>query len=535
MSEENMENQSKKLSEDKSENSDISAGEKNSPDNSGINSANENKASQNAEYIPPSGISENESADTVSDNDMPKNDDIDSGYTDAPDTGDTVPKKPPKKISVSAFVLSAIALILAAVMVTYTVCSSVYRKKLADEMKNNAAYGSYTSGTFDELEMLHSFFKVFSYYDLDDEELITAVLKAYTEATGDLYAEYYTAEEYAELTKATAGQSQGIGVTVINSQVEINSGKYQVIKIISVLPNSPALKAGVKVGDMIFYTGSGENRVAVDTQGYSAAMSALKGEKNTVAEFTVLRPKSDGTYEEISFEILREEFISESVMSRICATDPSVGIVKITEFDLTTPTQFSEAVDSLKEAGCTKFVFDVRYNGGGDLKSIVAILSYFLNEGDTIISTVTKSGDTEVIKSSAVSYTGDYAGCSVSKSDLGKYRDLKSVILCNGSTASAAELFTATFRDYDLADIVGTKTYGKGSMQSIYPLSYFGYDGAVRLTTRMYYPPCGEGYDGIGITPDDIVELSEEASKINIYELPDADDNQLQKAITHLG
>ena len=105
------------------------------------------------------------------------------------------------------------------------------------------------------------------------------------------------------------------------------------------------------------------------------------------------------------------------------------------------------------------------------------------------------------------------------------------MVLCNGSTASAAELFTATFRDYDLGTIVGTKTYGKGSMQSIMPLAYFGYGGAIKLTTRKYYPAFGEGYDGIGIEPDETVELSESAAKKNIYEITDAEDNQLCRAI----
>ena len=121
------------------------------------------------------------------------------------------------------------------------------------------------------------------------------------------------------------------------------------------------------------------------------------------------------------------------------------------------------------------------------------------------------------------------------KSDIGKYKDLKKVILCNGSTASAAELFTATFRDYDKlnATIVGTTTFGKGSMQQITPLMYYGYEGALKLTVALYYPASGEGYDGVGITPDVTVELSEAAASKNIYELADADDNQLQKALEY--
>ena len=110
--------------------------------------------------------------------------------------------------------------------------------------------------------------------------------------------------------------------------------------------------------------------------------------------------------------------------------------------------------------------------------------------------------------------------------------DLKFSVLVNKFSASAAELFTANIRDYELGRIVGVKTYGKGSMQTTFSLSRYGYDGALKLTTAYYFPPCGEGYDGIGITPHVIVELSEEAEQYNINLLPDHLDNQLSAAIS---
>ena len=131
-------------------------------------------------------------------------------------------------------------------------------------------------------------------------------------------------------------------------------------------------------------------------------------------------------------------------------------------------------------------------------------------------------------------FSGDYAGCSVSKEDIGKYRELDCVVLANEYTASAAELFTSNFRDYDLATIVGVTTYGKGSMQKIFSLADFGFSGGVKLTTNMYFPPCGESYEGIGIAPDVEIELSEAAASVNIYKLADEDDNQLQRAIQEL-
>ena len=115
--------------------------------------------------------------------------------------------------------------------------------------------------------------------------------------------------------------------------------------------------------------------------------------------------------------------------------------------------------------------------------------------------------------------------------DIGRYRDLPFSVLVNEYSASAAELFTANMRDHEIAKVVGVTTYGKGSMQTTYSLARHGYDGALKLTTAHYFPPCGEGYDGIGITPHVEVKLSEEAQKYNINLLPDHIDNQLAAAI----
>ena len=122
----------------------------------------------------------------------------------------------------------------------------------------------------------------------------------------------------------------------------------------------------------------------------------------------------------------------------------------------------------------------------------------------------------------------------MTKKDIGKYKDLKVAVVCNENTASAAELFVANFRDYGIGKVVGTTTYGKGSMQSIVDLASYGFEGGLRFTTRVYFPPCGESYDGIGITPDVIVELDEALLQTNIYEIDDAEDNQLQAAIETL-
>ena len=442
-------------------------------------------------------------------------------------------KKKTKKVSLGVFAVTCISLVLAAVMITYTCCSGFYRKKLAQIQTQNAISGvsSDSSELLDRLETLALIFEQLSITDYDANEMMNAVLKAYVRSSGDRYAEYYTAEEYLELMRSNTGASQGIGITIIQSSTVIDGVEKTAIKITNVTRNSPAEKFGLKINDLIIYVGIGENKKAIEELGgYALAVAAMQGAAGTNAEFTVRRFDGNGGYKDIDCLILREQFTADAVFPRVCSFDSSVGIVKIESFDLTTPVALKTSMDFLKQAGCTKFVFDVRFNPGGDLKSIEAVLSYFLNEGDTIIKTVDKKGTEEISTVKAVEYEDDYAPCSVKKEEIGMYRDLDFVVLTNGSTASAAELFTAALRDYDLCDIVGTTTFGKGSVQSIYPIKY-GLGGAVKLTTRMYYPPCNESYEGIGIVPDVTVELND---GVNVYDTDNSKDNQLVEAIKYI-
>lgn len=378
---------------------------------------------------------------------------------------------------------------------------------------------------FSELSLIDQLFRQLSLFELDDEAILNAILKGYVEGTGDKYAEYFTAEEYERFTSENQGETVGVGISVIQNT------ELSCIEVINVVPDSPALAAGVQPGDYIIYVGIGENKQSVAEIGYTMALDMLVGEKGTSAEFVVLR---DG--EEIEFSIIREKVVAVSVTSHVCtiAGYEKVGIVKITEFNVTTPVQFEEAVDALLKQGCDKFVFDVRYNPGGDLNSIKAVLAYFLNEGDTVIRIADRNGNETVQKIETVKYAGDYSPCNIEKEDIGKYRNLNFAVLTNGSTASAAELFTSALMDYKLSVTVGTTTYGKGTMQTTYSLEQFGYGGALKLTTRYYFPPLSDSYEGKGITPDVVVELDEALKNVNIYKITDEEDNQLRRAIEEL-
>ncbi len=445
------------------------------------------------------------------------------------------PPKEGKKIGLTAALSTVITAVVLAVLLTFSLTTAYMKQEIPNVVQ--PGQGSVEEDAFAELDVIDRLFRSLTMMeDLDDQAIITSVLKGYVAATGDLYAEYFTAEEFAEQTSTQNGEMCGIGVSVVNDILTVNGIDYQVITVANVYPDSPAEAAGVLPGDHIIFVGVGEERVLVQTLGYTEALNRMRGEEGTECAFVVYRrPQgaNDATsYEEVEITAIRQKFTTRSVMGRVHETNPSVGIIKMTGFDNTTLAQFTEAIETLKAEGCDRFVFDLRNNPGGLLTSVEDVLILFLQEGDTVISTKDSSGKETVTKIGVNEKGIVTCGSGVlTKDDLGKYRDLKFSLLVNEYSASAAELFTANIRDYELGKIVGVKTYGKGSMQTTYSLARYGYDGALKLTTAHYFPPCGEGYDGIGITPHLEVALSEEALKYNINLLPDELDNQLQAAI----
>lgn len=468
-------------------------------------------------------------------------------------------KKPDKKCSVSFVIVLLCVVIAVTMLLTYTLTWFSVRDRYVDQiwtqdlqistleaekaslesqlrlMEESLADG----GAFQKLEYLSLLFKYYSYYadTMDREAMLDAVLKAYAEATGDDYAEYYTEEEYAALVQDNVGSSVGIGVSVVQTEIPVNGVSQAVYQVISIYKNSPASGTSMRVGDYVIGVKIDGVYKTVGELGYTAFLNAIRGEEGTLVELLVYRAEGNG-YAQSEISMTRAAFVKESVSYYLAESDPTVGVVHISEFDLTTPTQFKEAVNALLAMGAAKFVFDVRNNPGGDLQSIKAVLTYFLDAGDLILSSIDKNGNAaRSYYAEAQTLTGVYASCSVSATEVGMYRDLDMVVLCNENTASAAEVFTSTLRDHKQTPIIGQTTYGKGIMQSYISLgmySYGLYDGWVKMTTYAYVTASGVPYHGIGILPDVEVALSEEAKSYNIYVLPQELDDQLLSAIARV-
>lgn len=433
-----------------------------------------------------------------------------------------------KKISIGATIVVVLLCCVVTFQTTFIVLQNKYEQKYLETAvhavnpdpshqpseepdPNSGTDGIYVEGpsaeflskVVDKLSMVDYIYRSLYIGEMDDETLIDGILSGYVTATGDDFGAYYNAEAFKEFTNDMDGELVGIGVNVIYNP------DFRAIEILSVIPDSPALQAGVEPGDIIYTVG--EDRVPVAELGYYPAINQLRGEVGTQAIFTVLR--GEDYTEEVTFRIRRDKVTEITVMEHKYALDPTVGVIKITGFDHKTTTQFVNAVEKLVSEGCTSFVVDLRYNPGGELSSIVATLDYILPEGP-IIRIMDKDGN------QVDAYYSEATELNVPMA-----------VLVNGSTASAAELFTAAVRDYGKAVIVGTTTYGKGTMQTTIPL---GDDSAVSVTYRMYNPPFSDNYNGIGIVPDVVVELDEALAEKNYHKITDEEDNQLAAAVKAL-
>lgn len=335
--------------------------------------------------------------------------------------------------------------------------------------------------------------------EINDEALKEALIEGYLSGIGDKYSAYMTKDEYAAYAEELKGNAVGIGVNVIYSIEEAW------IQIINVYPDSPAEKAGIAVGDLIIAV----EGVALSEIGCYEALDRLSGAEGTRVTVTLQRGDT-----ELIVTCERKALNISSVSSHVFSGDATVGVIRISEFISTTPEQFEQALEQLQKSGCTKFVFDLRNNGGGELSSILDVLDLLLPEGP-LAHIYYVSGEPEHYYSDA------------------EFLDASVVVLVNEMTASAAELFASALRDYHAeglydALLLGTTTYGKGVVQCFYQLS----DGsAFKISCGRYDPPYGENYDGVGITPDVVLPLSEEAAKLNFYQLNDQNDNQLIRAV----
>lgn len=320
----------------------------------------------------------------------------------------------------------------------------------------------------------------------DEKTLEENIYKGLLQGLNDPYSVYYTKDEYDALKEETSGSYCGIGALVSQNA---DTG---VITAINVFKGSPAEKAGMKNGDIIFKVEDKE----VTGEDLNNVVAKMKGEKDTKVKINVYRTSEK---EYIDLEVTRDKVDVPTVEHKMLDKSKGIGYIQITQFEEVTYDQFKEALDDLKKRGMKSVIFDLRNNPGGLYDTVCEMLDDLLPEG-TLVYTKDKDGNKQEKKSDA------------------NFLDMPMVVLQNENSASASEIFAGAIQDFGAGKIVGTQSFGKGIVQSIIPLS----DGsAVKLTVEKYYTPKGVNIHGKGITPDVKVEISKDGKK----------DNQLQKAI----
>ena len=370
---------------------------------------------------------------------------------------------------------------------------------LPEELRNIEMYK--------KLAYLDYYYRTMYAGKINEDELIYGLCNGYIIGAGDFFGGYYTADEFNAIMTDTEGSSVGIGVYVTTD----STGEF--ILISSVMQNGPAHIGGMLPGDIITHI---DGKSILELGGYYGALSAIKGEVGTHVRVGFLR---EG--EEMEVSLVRALVTIESVVYTPHQTESGVGVIRITEFNNQTDEQFIAAVKkAVGQDGCHSLVFDLRENTGGTLDSVVKMLDFMLPQGPVV--TVRYNDGT------STTYSSDEKG---EEFEALFGTDIKMAVLTNGHTASAAELFTCALKDYEKATIVGTKTYGKGCGQNVFPMS----DGSgLLITTFLYDPPKSGNYNGVGIFPDVSAELSEEASNKNIFDLAHDEDDQLKAALEAL-
>ena len=326
--------------------------------------------------------------------------------------------------------------------------------------------------------------------EIDHSKAMDAAINGVLQSL-DPYSAYMSPEIFKEMLTETSGEFGGLGIEV--------GMEFGVVKVISPIDNTPAEEAGVKAGDYIVKI----NDIQVQGKTLTEAVELMRGPVGSTIKITVRRRN---VKKAIIFNITREIIKIESVKSKII--EDTVGYIRLTSFNENSADQIKEKIKELRQnKKIEKYILDLRNNPGGLLSQAIKISDFFLNNGE-IVSTKSR------IKKENRKWFAR-------KGDIIDGETL--IVLINYGSASAAEIVAGALKDHKRAILIGEKSFGKGSVQSIIPLKN---KGAIRLTISKYYLPSGKSISEVGITPDiEIAESSED------FRMNTKTDNQLDFAI----
>ena len=402
-----------------------------------------------------------------------------------------------KKILITILVL---ALFLTSNVISYNLGNS--SKKLADKKiiakKDDNEKSSKKINDEYVLERINEVKRMIDknyYKKADDYDVLIGMLKGAVNSLKDPYSYYMTEDEYKKFNEETDGEFAGLGIYVSGS-IDDN-----LITVVAPMKGTPADRAGLKTDDKI---------IKINGKDFTAdkmddAVKIMRGKHGEKVKITVLRRDENGKAKFIDFEIVREIIKVQTVSSKLLKDN--IGYISISGFDTPTYNDFDKQYKELKKQGMKKLILDLRNNPGGLLTTSTQVVNTFL-DGGLIMYTLDKQNNKETINATK--------GAD----------DIKIVVLVNKGSASASEIVAGALKDRKRATIIGTQTFGKGIVQTVFNMP----DGeGLKLTTSAYYTPSGVNIHGKGIAPDIKVELNKEVKTISIDNL--AKDNQIQKAI----
>lgn len=397
-----------------------------------------------------------------------------------------------------AGILSGI-LIAAVLVVTgckiYTSQTGSYLILGPDKISKASGKELLNAETVDKINNLMAYVDLYYNEKYQKDDIREAIYKGTLEGLGDPYSTYYSEDEYKDLQISTKGNYYGIGAGLTQDS------KTMEVTVSKVYDGTPAQNVGILEGDQIVKVDQYE---ATEME-LSELVKKIRGKEGTEVHLTIFRSSTEKTLE---MDVERKNVDLPSVDSQMLKN--KIGYIQISEFQSNTAKQFHQALENLQSQNMKGLIVDVRANPGGVVTSVVSVLDEILPEG-TLVYTEDKYGKRET-------YTSD-KNCI----------KLPMAVLVDGNSASAAEIFAGAVKDYDYGTLIGTKTFGKGIVQTVFPLK----DGsAVKLTTAKYYTPKGNYIHKTGIEPDINVEYKYSGPKAQPYSMEY--DNQLQKAVSVL-
>ena len=339
---------------------------------------------------------------------------------------------------------------------------------------------------------------------VDEKKLITDAISGMVSSL-DPHSQYFDKKSFKEFREGTTGRFVGVGIEITQED--------GLIRVVSPIEGSPADRAGLKPGDLITKV----DDTAVKGLSLNEAVKRMRGEPGTKVILTILRRDENRSF---PVTIVREEIRTQSVKSKV--VEPGYAWLRLSQFQERTVEDFVTKLEDIykREPGLKGLVLDLRNDPGGLLDAAVAVSAAFLPEGVTVVST---NGQIEESKSIYKAVPEDYLrrrGADPLKRLPAAVKSVPMVVLVNEGSASASEIVAGALQDHKRATIMGSQTFGKGSVQTVRPL---GPDTALKITTARYYTPNGHTIQAKGIVPDIMVDDTAEGSPFAVLRMREAD------------